>query len=99
VIAPGTSGYDLVVKHFGRDRVVMDDGVTLDRAAIGDIVFRDADERRWLNGVVHPRVRRAMFTAVLRAWLRGEWCCVVDVPLLIEAGLWTWVGEVVVVYV
>lgn len=99
VIAPGTSGYELVVNHFGRDRVVMEDGVTLNRAAIGDIVFRDPEERKWLNGVVHPRVRRAMFWAVLKNWLKGEWCTVVDVPLLIEAGLWRWVGDVVVVYV
>jgi dephospho-CoA kinase len=99
VIAPGTSGYAEVVAHFGRDRVVKEDGVTLDRAAIGDIVFRDATERAWLNGVVHPRVKRAMVSGLLRAWLRGEWACVVDVPLLIEGGLDKWVGEVVVVYV
>lgn len=39
-----------------------------------------------------------MFLAVLKAWIRGEWCVVLDVPLLIEAGLWKWVGEVVVVF-
>jgi dephospho-CoA kinase len=62
-------------------------------------VFHDADERRWLNGVVHPRVRKAMVREVVKAWLRGEWCVVLDVPLLIEAGIWKWVGEVVVVFV
>jgi dephospho-CoA kinase len=40
-----------------------------------------------------------MVSGLLRAWLRGEWACVVDVPLLIEGGLDKWVGEVVVVYV
>lgn len=98
VIAPGTSGYRQVVQHFGPDRVLMADGVSLDRAAIGDIIFRNPDERKWLNGVVHPRVKNEMVRAVLRAWITGEWCVVVDVPLLIEAGLWKWVGEVVVVY-
>lgn len=97
VIAPGTEGFDVVVKHFGPDRVLNEDG-TLNRAAVGDIIFRDADQRRWLNNVVHPRVRKAMFMAVLKAWLSGEWCVVLDVPLLIEANLWKWVGEVVVVY-
>jgi len=99
VIAPGTSGYTLVLKHFGPDRILLSDGVTLDRAAIGDIVFRDADERRWLNSVIHPRVRREMVRRLVGYWLKGEWCVVVDVPLLIEAGLWKWVGEIVVVYV
>jgi dephospho-CoA kinase len=98
VLAPGTSGFRLVVAHFGPDRVLRPDG-TLDRAAIGDIVFQDKDERQWLNGVVHPRVRRAMAWAVLGCWWRGEWAVVLDVPLLIEAGLYRWVGETVVVYV
>lgn len=97
-LAPGSSGLKTVISHFGADRILHPDG-TLNRGALGDIVFRDADERRFLNGVVHPRVRRAMFMGILKAWLRGEWCVVVDVPLLIEAGLWKWVGEVVVVFV
>ncbi|WVQ85334.1 dephospho-CoA kinase [Cryptococcus sp. DSM 104549] len=99
VIAPGTSGYSLVVSHFGPDRVLLPDGVSLDRAAIGDIVFRDPEERKWLNGVIHPRVRKEMVKRVVGYWVRGEWCVVVDVPLLIEAGMWKWVGEIVVVYV
>lgn len=97
VIAPGTSGFAEVVAHFGPDRVLNEDG-TLNRSAIGEIVFKDRDERTWLNGIVHPRVRRAMVVGVLKAWLRGEWCVILDVPLLIEAGLWKWVGDVVVVY-
>ncbi|KAL7424898.1 Dephospho-CoA kinase cab5 [Cryptotrichosporon argae] len=97
-IEPGTSGFSLVVSHFGPDRVLRADG-TLDRAALGDIVFGDTDERRWLNGVVHPRVKKAIFWGVVCAWLRGEWVVVLDVPLLVEAGLHMWVAEVVVVYV
>lgn len=99
VIDPGTSGYKLVVSHFGPDRVLLEDGVTLDRAAIGDIVFNDPDQRKWLNGVIHPRVRKEIVKRVLKYWISGEWAVVVDVPLLIEAGLWQWVGEIVVVYV
>ncbi|WWD17982.1 dephospho-CoA kinase [Kwoniella shandongensis] len=99
VISPGTSGYSVVLTHFGPDRILLPDGVNLDRAAIGDIVFHDPEERRWLNGIIHPRVRREMVRKVVRYWLRGEWCVIVDVPLLIEAGMWKWVGEIVVVYV
>lgn len=77
----------------------MSDGVSLDRAAIGDIVFKDPEERKWINSVVHPRVRKAMVQQILANWIKGEWAVVLDVPLLIEAGLWKWVGEIVVVYV
>lgn len=98
VVEPGTSGFRAVVAHFGADRVLTPKG-ELDRAALGDIVFHDAHERRWLNGVIHPRVRREIVKRVIKAWLSGEWVVVLDVPLLIEAGLWRWVGEVVVVFV
>jgi len=98
VVEPGTPGFQAIVSHFGADRVLRPDG-SLDRAALGEVVFNDPDERKWLNGVIHPAVRKDMVRRVGRYWLRGEWAVVVDVPLLVEAGLWRWVGEVVVVYV
>jgi dephospho-CoA kinase len=97
-IAPGSPGFRKVVAHFGADRILNADG-SLNRSALGDIIFRDPNERQFLNGIIHPAVRRMMFMGVLRAWLRGEWCVVLDVPLLIEASLWKWVGEVMVVFV
>lgn len=39
-----------------------------------------------------------MFWEVVRCWLRGERVCVLDVPLLVEGGLWKLVGKVIVVY-
>ena len=71
---------------------------TLDRPKLGRVVFADEGRRRALNAIVHPAVRREMFWSVLRHWWRGERVCVLDVPLLIEGGLWKWVGKVVVVY-
>ncbi|BEI86611.1 hypothetical protein CcaverHIS002_0608980 [Cutaneotrichosporon cavernicola] len=97
-IAPGSAGFRKVVAHFGADRILNADG-SLNRSALGDIIFRDPNERQYLNGIIHPAVRRMMFMAVLKAWLRGEWCIVLDVPLLIEANLWKWVGEVMVVFI
>ena len=49
--------------------------------------------------MIHPRVRKEIVKRIVGCWLRGEWAVVVDVPLLIEAGLWRWVGDIVVVYV
>ncbi|KAJ9128016.1 hypothetical protein QFC24_000303 [Naganishia onofrii] len=98
VILPGTRGYKAILSHFG-NQVLKPDGVTLDRQAISDIVFNDERERKALNDIVHPAVRRAMIWEVVKCWLSGQWACILDVPLLIEAGLWRWVGEVVVVYV
>ena len=96
VVEPGTPALAAIVRAFGPD-ILLPDG-TLDRPKLGRIVFADEGARRKLNGIVHPAVRREMFWSVLRHWWRGERMCVLDVPLLIEGGLWKWVGKVVVVY-
>ncbi|KAG8865192.1 hypothetical protein FRB96_000082 [Tulasnella sp. 330] len=96
VVAPGTPGLSQIIHEFGGE-VLQPDG-TLDRAKLGSIIFNDAAKRQKLNAIVHPAVRKAMVTSALRHWLRGEKICVMDVPLLIEAGLWRFMGKVVVVY-
>ncbi|KZT09585.1 CoaE-domain-containing protein [Laetiporus sulphureus 93-53] len=96
VVAPGTPALKQIVEHFGPD-VLRPDG-SLDRPKLGAIVFADEQQREKLNAIVHPAVQRAMFWGVMKCWLRGEKVCVLDVPLLIEGGLWRFVGTVVVVY-
>jgi dephospho-CoA kinase len=56
----------------------------LDRLAVAQIVFSDAAERRWWEGVVHPRVG-ALWRGRVAAAPGAEW--VIEVPLLFEAGL------------
>ncbi|RPD66520.1 CoaE-domain-containing protein [Lentinus tigrinus ALCF2SS1-7] len=96
VVEPGTPALAQIVRAFGQD-VLLSDG-SLDRAKLGRIVFADEAKRKQLNAIVHPAVRRAMFWSILRCWWRGEKVCILDVPLLIEGGLWKWVAKVVVVY-
>lgn len=96
VVEPGTPALAKIKKVFGQD-VLLPDG-TLDRKKLGSIIFTDESKRKKLNSIVHPAVRKAMLWQVTRHWLRGERWCVVDVPLLIEGGLWKLVGTVVVVY-
>ncbi|KAI0270267.1 CoaE-domain-containing protein [Russula aff. rugulosa BPL654] len=96
VVRPGTRTLKKIVSTFGPD-ILKEDG-TLDRPKLGAIVFRDEEQRRKLNAIVHPAVRWAMILGVLKYWLRGERVCVLDVPLLIESRIHQWVGKVVVVY-
>ncbi|HAK56126.1 MAG TPA: dephospho-CoA kinase, partial [Acidobacteria bacterium] len=59
----------------------------LDRQALGDIVFNDADARRDLEQILHPRVY-----ATIAAWLdrlaaaNTDVAAVADIPLLYETG-------------
>ncbi|GAA5983756.1 hypothetical protein JCM11641_001747 [Rhodosporidiobolus odoratus] len=95
-VEPDSYGLSALVAHFGQ-RILRDDG-TLNREVLGGIVFNDEKERKVLNSIVHPAVRRLLAWELVKAWLRGERLCVVDAPLLTEAGLWRFCGSIVVVY-
>lgn len=92
VVAPGTPGLAEIVEAFG-DGVLAADG-SLDRKAMRERVFADADARRRLEGIVHPRVRHAMQEALGN--MRGSYCLVV-IPLFVESGEYGWVDRVLVV--
>jgi dephospho-CoA kinase len=82
VVAPGTDGLREVVEAFGRD-VLTEDGA-LDRPAMGTIVFADAEKRRVLEGIIHPRVRER--GAEIEASAGPDDVVVHDIPLLAETG-------------
>ncbi|KAF4576419.1 hypothetical protein EYR36_004396 [Pleurotus pulmonarius] len=96
VVEPGTRTLKRIVAEFGEE-ILLPDG-HLDRKKLGAIIFGDEGQRRKLNAIVHPAVRWEMFVGVVKCWVRGHRVCVLDVPLLIEGGLWKWVGKVAVVY-
>ncbi len=85
VVEPGTPGLAAVADEFGPG-VLRPDG-TLDRAALGAVVFADATARERLNGIIHPRVRAASREAEASAVEQGADVVVHDIPLLVEAGL------------
>ncbi len=75
----------LLVDRWGSG--VLDGGGKADRRAIGRIVFEDADERRWLESVIHPRLRAGREALLATAIAGGATGFVIDAPLLFEAGL------------
>jgi dephospho-CoA kinase len=93
VVAPGTPGLREVVESFG-DGVLRPDG-SLDREALGRIVFNDPDKRKTLESITHPRIgerTKELFDSA------GEDDVVVhDVPLLVELGMAPLYDAVVVV--
>jgi dephospho-CoA kinase len=83
VVEPGSPGLAAVVDAFGPG-VLADDG-SLDRAALGRLVFSDDAARARLNGIMHPRI--AELTALEVAAAPADAVVVHDVPLLVENGL------------
>jgi len=80
VVAPGTDGIAAIEQEFGSS-VIAADG-SLDRAALGAIVFSDATARETLNGITHPRIRARSRELVEAA--DDSAIVVHDIPLLVE---------------
>ncbi|MGK0715960.1 dephospho-CoA kinase [Leucobacter sp. W1153] len=84
-VAPDTPALSQIVDRFG-PHVLSADG-TLDRPALGRIVFGDQDALAALNAIVHPAVRELTAQRVAAAEASDPNAVVVyDVPLLAEGG-------------
>ncbi len=84
VVLPGTPTYRKILDHFGME--VLDEDGFIDRPALGRAVFADPDKRTLLNELTHPPVVHAIAEQleVLQAF---DGVVVLDVPLLVEAGV------------
>jgi len=83
-VAPGSPGLARVAERFGAG-VLTADG-SLDRPALGSIVFADPQARKDLEGITHPEVWRLAQQAFDAAEAADPDAVVVyDVPLLAEA--------------
>lgn len=83
--APGGAGLKEVRRVFGPE-VFAPDG-TLDRAALGQIVFGNDGARHKLNAALHPLIRQEMERQTQAGMECGAQVVVLDVPLLFEAGM------------
>jgi dephospho-CoA kinase len=82
---PGEAGHDAVIAGFGRE-ISRDDG-TIDRSALGAIVFADAAARRRLEEILHPLVRQREAELVASiASSHGAGIVVTEAALLYETG-------------
>jgi len=84
VVEPGTPALTRIAEEFG-SAVIAPDG-SLDRAALGSIIFADEGQRRILNAITHPAVRELSHRRFAEAGAADPDAIVVyDVPLLSEA--------------
>src|SRR5690625_2710222 len=97
VVEPGRESYLKIIHSFGTN--ILNDDQTINRKKLGEIIFSDRDKRKLLNSIVHPAVRKEMLKqrdAYVQAGRRGV---VLDIPLLFESNLTTFVQKTIVVYV
>ncbi|WP_164216799.1 dephospho-CoA kinase [Virgibacillus sp. YIM 98842] len=97
VVRPGEEAYKKIVEAFG-EKILRED-LTLDREALGQIVFADEVKRNTLNQIVHPAVRESMLMKRDAYVKDRKKCVVLDIPLLFESKLTHFVDKTLVVYV
>jgi dephospho-CoA kinase len=96
VVKPGKPAWREIVTTFGRE--ILNPDETIDRAALGAIVFRNKAKRLVLERIIHPRVAREQMR-LTRAAAKSDPHAVViyDVPLLFEAGIDACADKIIVV--
>jgi dephospho-CoA kinase len=82
VVLPGEPALAEVAQRFGGEMLQADG--TLDRARLGTLVFADADARRDLERITHPRITGLMHERIARALAGPAPLVAVDIPLLFE---------------
>lgn len=85
VTEPGSPALYAIVSAFGED-LLRDDG-SLDRAALGRVVFADPERLAALEAIVHPAVRPLILEELAAAEAEGVPAVVVEAIKLVEGGL------------
>jgi len=85
MVAPDQPALVEIRATFG-DGVFRPDG-SLDRSRMAEVVFGNADARKQLEGILHPRIRAAWAQRVGDWKSGGVGCGVVVIPLLFETGV------------
>ena len=92
IMTPGSPVTDAIIARFGREYRQADG--SLDRAALGRLVFADSGHLAELEAIVHPAVARLERKAILAADATGPTAIVLEAIKLVEAGHSGWCDEV-----
>ncbi len=90
--SPGQPAHQPIIDQFGNG--ILGDDQTIDRQKLRARVFANTAERKQLEAILHPLVRRTIQEEARR--LEAAYC-IISVPLLIEANLIDMVDRVLVV--
>lgn len=96
LFAPGTEVTQAVGARFGANVLAADGSV--DRKALGAIVFQDAAARESLEAIVHPKVFEAIETFLDNSRHQSADIAVVDAALMVETTSYERYDRIVVAY-
>jgi len=97
VVEPGTSVIKRIGETFGEE-VLNEDG-SLNRETLGGRIFGNVEEREKLNSIIHPAIREEMLRQREDHLTAGANTVIMDIPLLFESKLQSFVEKIIVVSV
>lgn len=97
VVEPGTKVMQEIEKTFGPE-VIAEDG-SLNREALGQRIFGHEQNREKLNAIMHPAIRAEMLRQKETHLKNGATHIIMDIPLLFESKLQSFVEKIIVVTV
>ena len=97
IMEPGEPAWQDIVAHFGQD-ILNNDG-SIDRGALGAIVFADAQQLQQLNRITHPRAGERLQQELEALRRSGRQLVFIEAALMYETGMDRLCSEIWVVWV
>lgn len=84
IVEPGKDAWTDIVKTFGE--AILYANRTINRKALGEIIFNDEEKRTKLNDITHPRIIGAARELVEKYQNEGSDLIIVEAALIVEKG-------------
>lgn len=84
VLMSGSQAFKKVVSEFGKD--ILEAGGEIDRARLGDLVFKNRRDLARLNRIVHPAIDNTIEKSIGEYRQKGEKVVVLEAAAMLEAG-------------
>jgi dephospho-CoA kinase len=98
VVKQGNPAWSKIKAHFGEE-ILLPDG-EINRDLLGKIIFHDHSQKKELNRIVHPLVFQKIEMNIVKVESGNPNAIVIlDVPLLIETGIYHNLSEIILVYI
>lgn len=86
---------NLVFENFGKS--IRNEDESLNRKALGNIVFNDNQKLKTLNSLTHPKIKENILSEVLKYKNKGKDIVVIDAALLIEDNYLPYIDKLILV--
>lgn len=81
-----------IKRHFGNDILLVNG--ELNRQKLREIIFHHPEERLWLEKLLHPLIRQALYAKAMQS--KAPYC-IIEIPLLYQKNDYPWLDRILVI--